>query len=333
MKRPDRGNPRILMLSLLGLFLLLIPCSSHPFGFHAHRLINRMAVFTLPPEMLPLYKHHVEFISERSIDPDRRAHAVAGEAPRHYIDIDHFGEDPFAIMPRHWDDAVDMFTEDTLMQYGVLPWHIDRMMHRLTRAFRTGDIDQILLVSAHLGHYVADASTPLHTTRYYNGKTASQRGIHALWESRLPELYANRYDFFTGRAEYIHDPLAMAWHLIALSHAQVEPIYRVFDSLLHHVPRDRVYAHEMRGASTGRVFSRDFSHAFHESLNGMVEQQMRLAVKTIGDFWFTAWVNAGQPDLSPIETQRLTRGFLESLKKERDNWDAAPGLPDRNKSD
>ncbi len=311
---------------IAGLFVALCMATStnvHPFGFFAHRKINRMAVFCLPPEMIGLYKHHIEFLAERSVDPDRRAHAVEGEAPRHYIDIDHFGPDPFEVVPVKWGDAAELFSEDTLMEYGVLPWHIDIMVRRLTRAFVNNDMDNILLLSAHLGHYVADACTPLHTTLHYNGRTPEQRGIHAFWESRLPELFAHEYNFFTGRAQYVGDPLEKAWELVKISHHKVDTIYQVFDSLLVFFPEDKVYAHEMRGQSMGRVYSRTFSAAFHDALNGMVERQMRLAVKTVGDLWFTAWVNAGQPDLQAMQTRSLSNRILHIIRQEKNEWDKA----------
>ncbi|MBK8081207.1 MAG: hypothetical protein IPK25_13565 [Saprospiraceae bacterium] len=33
----------------------------------------------------------------------------------------------------------------------------------------------------------------------------------------------------------------------------------------------------------------------------MVEDQMRSSILAIGSLWFTAWVNAGQPDLDSFE--------------------------------
>ncbi len=308
-------------LLILALLLLIHSPSAFPFGFHAHRKINRMAVFTLPPEMIGLYKAHIEFISERSIDPDRRAHAVEGEAPRHYIDIDHFGDNPFEVMPRNWEDAVEKFTEDTLMLYGVLPWHIHVMMGRLTRAFRNNDMDDILLQSAHIGHYIADACTPLHTTKHYNGRTPDERGIHAFWESRLPELYAHQYDYYAGRASYIHDPLERAWELIEISHLKVDTVYMVFDSLRKHMPDDLMYAHETRGQAINRVYSRDFSRAFHKGMNDMVGRQMQMAVRTVGDFWFTAWVNAGQPELKPLHGKSISQRLRNFLRQEEQNWE------------
>ncbi len=300
--------------------LLFVSSTALPFGFFAHRTINRMAVFGLPPEMIGLYKHHIEFISERSIDPDKRAHAVPGEAQRHYIDIDHFGPEPFEKMPRLWNDAVEKFSEDTLQKYGVLPWHIDVMMRRLQRAFVEQDIDRIVLLSSHLGHYIADACTPLHTTKHYNGRTPEERGIHALWESRLPELFSSSYSFFGGRAEYVSNPLERAWELIEISHLKVDTIYIVYDSLMIHFPADLRYAHEMRGQAFNRVFSRDFSSAFHDAMDHMVERQMRMAAKATADFWFTAWVNAGQPDLQPMQRKSISQKMMRLLRNEEEKW-------------
>ncbi len=303
--------------------LLFLSSTALSFGFFAHRTINRMAVFGLPPEMVGLYKHHIEFISERSIDPDKRAHAVPGEAQRHYIDIDHFGPEPFDQMPRLWKDAVEKFSEDTLQKYGVLPWHIDVMMRRLQHAFVEQDTDRIILLSAHLGHYIADACTPLHTTKFYNGRTPEERGIHALWESRLPELFSSSYSFFTGRAEYIANPLDRVWELIEISHLKVDTIYLIYDSLMIHFPRDLRYAHEMRGQAFTRVFSRDFSQAFHEAMDHMVERQMRLATKAMADFWFTAWVNAGQPDFQTMQRKSISQKMMRLLRKEEETWSKA----------
>lgn len=296
--------------------MLLPHLDGFSFGFAAHRKINRMAIFTLPPEMIGFFKHHIEYITERSIDPDRRAHAIVGEAQRHYIDIDHFGENPFDIMPRRWNEAVEKFSEDTLQLYGILPWHVNVMMRRLTQAFQDEDVDRILYNATHLGHYISDLCTPLHTTKYYNGRTPQQRGIHALWESRLVELYANSYNYFVGRAEYIASPPDRAWELVEESHAKVDTIYLVFDSLMVNLPSDVIFAHEMRGQSTQRTFSRVFSHAMHEAMNGMVERQMQRAVKSVGDFWFTAWVDAGQPDLYKLEKRSISAAHRRQLERE-----------------
>ena len=127
---------------------------------------------------------------------------IKEEAPRHYIDIDHYGQNPFQVMPRKWTDAVEKFSEDTLLTYGIVPWHIQTVYNRLVKVFEEKDIDYILKNSADLGHYVSDAHVPLHTTENYNGQLTNQKGIHAFWESRLPELFPDNYDYLVGTAEY-----------------------------------------------------------------------------------------------------------------------------------
>jgi hypothetical protein len=41
-------------------------------GFYAHQQINRLAVFTLPVEMIPFFKKHIGFLSDNAVNPDKR---------------------------------------------------------------------------------------------------------------------------------------------------------------------------------------------------------------------------------------------------------------------
>ena len=66
-------------------------------------------------------------------------------------------------------------------------------------AFIEKDSDKILKYSADLGHYIADAYVPLHTTENYNGQLTGQKGIHAFWESRLPELFSEDYNYLVDK--------------------------------------------------------------------------------------------------------------------------------------
>ena len=201
------------MKKLFGiLFFLLLVQQCFCWGFYAHRRINYYAVFLLPPEMMVLYKPNAEFLTEHAVDPDKRRYAVSAEGPRHYIDIDHYGKYPFESLPRKWNDAVEKYSEDTLNKYGIVPWWVQTMLNRLTNAFKEKNQSKILKLSAELGHYIADTHVPLHTNSNHNGQLTDQRGIHAFWESRIPELLAEKnsptggWDFFIGKAEYINNP-------------------------------------------------------------------------------------------------------------------------------
>ena len=75
-------------------------------GFFAHRMINRMAVFTLPPELFGFYRQHIEYITEHAVDPDKRRYASKFEDIRHYIDLDHWGMYPYSNLTRDFEDDI-----------------------------------------------------------------------------------------------------------------------------------------------------------------------------------------------------------------------------------
>ena len=277
-----------------------------------------MAVFTLPPSMIPFFKTHIDYLTEHSVNPNKRRYATRDEAPRHYIDLDRYGASPFDSIPKTWKKAVEKYTEDSLMAHGIVPWWIERMLYRLTEAFKKADEDLILHYAADIGHYIADAHVPLHTTKNYNGQLTNQKGIHAFWESRLPELFADNYDYFTGRARYIEKPLDAAWNMVKESFMAVDTVLGFEKKLSLEFPGDKKYSFEERGNTTVKVYSKEYSAAYNNLMNGMVERRMRKAIEMVGSFWYTAWVNAGQPDISKFGT----KGYADSIKKEREKLDA-----------
>jgi len=315
---------RKLLPVLLLLVLLLLPQQPQAWGFFGHRLINRLAVFTLPPEMMGFYKTNIDYLTENATRPDSRRTVVPGEAPRHFLDVDVYGDSALARLPRSYADAVAKYGEDSLLKHGIVPWHVVAMKGQLTEAFRHRDADRILGLSADIGHYIADACVPLHTTHNYNGQFTGQRGIHGLWESRLPEVLAANYDFFTGPAPYLKRPSETIWATVARSHAAIDSVLLFERELTAKFPEDKKYGFEERGNKTVRVYSREFSREYHQRLNGQVERQMRRAVHLIGAFWYTCWVDAGQPDLDPLPKQPSEKEKLRLARETKELQEATP---------
>src|SRR5436190_3792836 len=251
-------------------------CLNSGWGFFGHQKINRLAVFTLPPDMIRFYKKNMEYLVETSTHPDSRRYAVAGEAPRHFIDLDMYGDSALAILPKYWKGAVEKYGEDSLNAHGIVPWHIVRMYHQLKQAFLVNDPDRILRYSAELGHYVGDAHVPLHTTRNYNGQLTGQRGIHAFWESRLPELFFDTYDFYVGKATHVEDPQAAAWQAVAGSSILVDSVLNIERQLSIEFPGK--FNYETKGKQTIKVYSIAFSRMYHQRLSGMVERRLRASI-------------------------------------------------------
>lgn len=298
----------------IGIFLLVL-CTSFSaeqisWGFFAHQKINRLAVFALPPEMIGFYKKNIHYLSEKAVNPDMRRYVDKREAPRHYIDLDIYGDSALWKVPKRWNKAVEKYSQDTLEAYGIVPWHIYSVHYRLTEAFKTRNAEKILRYSADLGHYIADANVPLHTTENYNGQFTGQYGIHGFWESRLPELFFKDYEFFVGKAKYIEYPQEEAWSAVTNAHMALDSVLQFEKKLTLKFDESKKYGFESRGASTVKVYSYDFAKSYHDLLDGMVERRMRASVKMVADFWYTCWINAGQPDLSTLNKQMESKEKL-----------------------
>ena len=282
---------------------VLCYCTCYPVfivGFFAHRRINRLAVFTLPKGMSSFYQTNIDYITEHSIDADKRRYVDSLEAPRHFFNADHYGKRPFITMPVKWKEAAKKYTADTLNKYGTVPWEIQYQYYKLVRAFKAHDTTGILKTSANLGHYIADAHVPLHLTQNYNGQLTHQDGIHALWESRLPELFGDQYHYYTGKARYIENPLNEAFKICRTSFKAADSVLRLERLLSKAFTPYQKYQVVKHGSKMVKDYSVAYSSAYQKLLKGMVERRMRSAVLSVGSFWYSAWVDAGQPDLNKL---------------------------------
>lgn len=355
-------------------------CDKPVWGFFGHRLINRMAVFTLPPELVGFYKNNIEYMTEHAVDPDKRRYATRHEGVRHYIDIDKWDKIPFPNVPRDFEEAiikhcsikfvsgtdslyfdkqitqdsvilstghfggvrlaigypvfvkywkkvvkpmyyedewklsgydldelfntsyfqqnkVDVLIEDHFSEHGIVPYHLEATLGKLSRAFENKDKTAILRISAEFGHYISDAHVPLHTTSNYNGQLTDQVGIHAFWESRIPELFAEReYDFFVGKADYIDNPREYIWNVIIRAHGYLDSVLVVEKRLSKTFDLDQQFCFDERLGKTIRIQCPEYADAYTKAMGSMVEDQMRASIHAVGSLIYTAWVNAGQPE-------------------------------------
>ena len=301
--------------------LCCLQISGWGWGFFAHQRINYYAVFLLPPEMFLLYKKHIHFLEEHAVDPDKRRYALAEEGPRHYIDMDHYGPSPYLSLPRGWKDAVSACSEDSLNQYGIVPWWTQAMLYRLTEAFRKKELAAILKLSAEIGHYVADAHVPLHASSNHNGQLSGQRGIHGFWESRIPELLAEKdWDFLVGKAVFLDDPGSYIWKKVLQSAAAADTVLKTEKLLSMAFPPDQRFAFEERNGLMVRQYATAYSLAYDQRMKGMVERRMRESVLAVASFWLTAWVNAGQPSLTELAGRMLTPVELAAFDSLNKAW-------------
>ena len=177
--------------------------------------------------------------------------------------------------------------------------------------------------SAELGHYIADSHVPLHANSNHNGQFTNQKGIHGFWESRVPELLAEKeWDFMIGKAQYIKDPLKYTWDRVLESAKASDSVLNFERELTKQFSADKKYSFEDRNGKTIRQYSSAFTIAFNKKLDGMIERRMRLSIQSIASFWFTAWVNAGQPNLKTLVNQKFSAEDAKEFEELNSTWNS-----------
>ncbi|HVW98086.1 MAG TPA: zinc dependent phospholipase C family protein [Mucilaginibacter sp.] len=303
-----------LLVRCAAALFIIITCAS--WGFYAHYRIGRVAVYTLPQPMRVFYESNIGYLTEHAVSADKRRYVDSTEGSRHFLDADHYGKHPFSNIPHNWYDAALKYTADTLDKYGTVPWAIQYNYYRLVRAFKEHDTTAILNTSANLGHYIADAHVPLHLTENYNGQLTDQTGLHALWESRLPELFSDHYNYYVGKARYIENPLEEAFRICRSSFAEVDSVLRFERILNARFPADKKYEMVKHGQREIKDYSAAFAAAYNRMLKGMVERRMRSSILSVGSYWFSAWVDAGQPDLNKLIATPMDAAQKAKMREE-----------------
>lgn len=300
----------------IGAVSIIVLTSLCSWGFYAHKKINETATFLLPTELSIFYKKNVRLITEKAVDADKRCYVDSLEPVKHYIDINELDQHIDSI-PIHWTKAKEKYNERKLLATGIVPWQIHRSYYSLVEAFKALDTDKIIRYSADLGHYIADAHVPLHTTSNYNGQLTNQIGIHAFWETRLPEMFSVKYNLILGPATYINSPLDKAWEIVKKSNSLVDSVLSIEKKLSQQFKPAEIKSYIVRNNQLTLNYSDDYATAYHNALNGMVEKRFRASIHTVASLWYSAWVDAGQPklvNLKKISQKDIDKNKLDNYK-------------------
>jgi hypothetical protein len=314
----------IRILLILPLCLLLSAKWVWPWGTKGHIMQGRVAARALPGDMPLFFRAATERLAYLIPEPDRwRGEARGGlkgarieltnaTAANHNVRLEVIGETPFPqtryqfvalALERGWirrDDA-------NLHQVGAVFYAMVEELQRLTVQFRLWreaqeapaldpaalqQIQENAIFSAGvLGHWITDASQPLHTTvhsddwdpRYPNPRNYQSKQIHGRFETAYVEQKLTEADI-AGRLSPLR--LLDDWRSEAEAH-----IRRAFSHF------ETVYSLDQRGTfGTGNE---------PVEAHGFTADRLAEGASMLRDAWYSAWRKSEQ---ELLETPVLYRG-------------------------
>ena len=272
-------------------------------GNDGHRMINRLAAQTLPADVPAFLRseaamNEIEYLGP---EPDRwrspaEAELSAAQAPEHFIDLER--ADELGALPRRRLDfeAKAFAAGERPEKIGLQPWVATEVWERLKAALReyrklssahqdTRPVEQaVVFYAGWLGHYVGDASQPLHTTIQYNGWTGpnpkgytTSHQIH--WQFEGPFVGAN-----------MHAPDVRA--KMTPAHAVEGDMFDSYVAYIRHTATyvEKVYQLEKAGGfvGSGTAESREFT-----------TERLGAGASMLRDMIYTAWLASARPVADP----------------------------------
>jgi hypothetical protein len=301
---PPLAHLSVPVLAVLGLVCLVAqPPAARAWGNGGHRLVNKLGASTLPASVPAFLRsdaavNEIEYLGP---EPDRWRSPAEPElnkaqAPEHFIDLE--PADALGPLPRNrLDFEAKVFAAgERPEKIGLQPWVATEVWERLKAALREyrnlaaakqdtrGVEAAAIFYAGWLGHYVGDASQPLHTTIQYNGWVGpnpngytTEHQIH--WQFEGPFVDAN-----------LHEPEVRA--------KMTEPRAiegDIFDSYVAYLRTtktyvERVYQLEKVGGfvGAGTPESREFT-----------AERLAAGASMLRDMIYTAWLDSAKPVPDP----------------------------------
>jgi hypothetical protein len=255
--------------------LVVAAPEARAWGPVAHQAVNAHALDTLPKGLKPFYKAHR--LEMPSLSPEA---VVPEEGLDRRFAADRLMPFPFADMPQSEAEMKSKLGEAG-EKAGRLPWLIEQSYQRLVEAFKAGDKNRILSESDQLAGLVADIHNPLALTDNADGQKTGQHGLWARFTTRLPEAMQTRLKLDPDAAHFLDNPRSYVF-------AMINDTYVWLDNLLY----QEDLAH--RGQSG---YTELYYEAFEHRAGRILRDRLSQAAGDVGSFWYSAWTDAGRPDL------------------------------------
>ena len=276
-------------MKLKSFVLIVVAFANFVFGWgdQGHKLINNKAIALLPTEMQSFTKWQ-DYITLHSVDPDNRKRDDKTEAPKHFIDIDFYKEFLNGKMVEDKKELTAVYGDSMVTRQGLLPWATLDTYNKLIQAFKDKNKDKVLLYTSDLGHYVGDGHQPMHTMLNYNGQLTNQKGVHARYEIKMVDKYIKDIEASITKANVkkVDAPFQFIFDYIADANS-VQSVLLDAD----------ITATKMAGSTDNDEYLR----LMWFKTKYVTEIQFQTAVSDCASLIYSAWIEAGKPDLNQIQ--------------------------------
>ena len=242
------------------------------FGPIAHQAVGAEALEALPGGLKAFYKAHRLEMNSLGLEP-----SFPEEGSERRFPIDRVLPFPFLDLELTEKAYVASRGESP----GRLPWLIQESYARLVDAFKAKDSAKILAESDLLLGLVADFNNPLAVTDNADGQKTEMHGLWTRFSVKLPEAMQRRLKLNPEAARFLDAPdRQILWMLVGT--------YVWVDNLLY------AEALAKRG-QTG--YGERYFEALELRAGPILKDRLSQAATDAASYWYTAWTNAGRPDL------------------------------------
>ena len=266
-------------LLALVLFAFLSCSPAFAWGPRTHLLVTKWAFQTLPAPLQGYFSAYGQDILEHVNDPDQWEKKDRFEQWRHRIFLDSYGRFPYLNLPHSYKAAVKQYGAKRVGRAGTLPWQIGEFSLRLTNDLRQQKWDQARKDAAVLGYYAADAHDPLDTTENYDGQLTGENGLATRFGVNLIDHYQNFILHRSQPVAKINDPTEYAFQAVIEANTWVDDILLA----------------DLRSRDDLADYNDDYYDRFYTAVSSLVMHELSDAANDVGSYWYTAWLNAGQP--------------------------------------
>ncbi len=274
---------------LITALLIIISFSVYlGWGDKGHKIVASNAMKNLSGSMF-IPKDWQKYVIDHSVDPDYRKGEDKTEAPKHFIDIDYYKEFLKGEMIQNLDSLKKKYPDSVITKMGTLPWAVEDSYNKLIKAFKSKKKQDILLYMSDLAHYVGDSYQPQHTNLNYNGQLTGQKGLHFRYEidmldSNVVEINSR---FEGGKPAVVKNIKEVTFDAITRANTYADVISTA----------DKI---ALQNNGTGK-YDDTYRKLMWFRTKYMTIDQLNLAGKGLASAIYSAWVNAGKPDLRRIK--------------------------------